>query len=372
MAVRERSSDTQAVKVLVIEDDADIQEMLSTLLTTSGYTPEIVGTGGAGLRQLEHDSTDLVLLDLGLPDMDGFDVCRQIREANGAALPIVMFTGSARPHGVVEGLGLGADDYITKPVEPDELLARMEALLRRRQAAGDTVSENGALRSMLTLAQQEASAARTMSVTEARLRREFLHNITTHLTSLYSVLEAEFRREPIGAGREALQRVLGRVRGVALVYQTSEALQEDPVRMDKVIQTISTALKSIYSPRKRLPLTIEGGELLLPPQCAAPLAMIVNELVTNSFKHAFPDQRFGRISVAHEIQEGRLVLRVTDDGVGFVMETARAGRGLPTVRELTQSIDGTAEWQSSGNGTTVTIAFPCPPQNITGDAIVAG
>lgn len=117
-------------RLLLIEDDARLAGMVADYLGGSSYSVTIAGTGAEGLSLLKGDPFDAVILDLMLPDMDGLDVCRAIR-AEGA-LPILMLTAKGDPMDRVIGLELGADDYLPKPFEPRELLARVRAILRRR------------------------------------------------------------------------------------------------------------------------------------------------------------------------------------------------------------------------------------------------
>jgi DNA-binding response OmpR family regulator len=120
--------------LLLIDDDQRLADMVSEYLSQSGYTVERVFEGAAGLAALQHTKFDLVMLDLMLPDMDGLDVCRQIRALPGqvSSVPVLMLTAKGDPMDRVIGLELGADDYLTKPFEPRELLARVRTLLRRQ------------------------------------------------------------------------------------------------------------------------------------------------------------------------------------------------------------------------------------------------
>ncbi len=118
-------------KILIVEDDPDIVLPLEDDLRLEGYQVEAVGDGETALRRLDEGRFDLLLLDVMLPGMDGFDVCRRLRHA-GSQLPIVLLTAKAQEAEVVMGLEQGADDYITKPFSPRELRARLKAVLRRR------------------------------------------------------------------------------------------------------------------------------------------------------------------------------------------------------------------------------------------------
>ncbi|HEX2253396.1 MAG TPA: response regulator transcription factor [Thermoanaerobaculia bacterium] len=118
-------------RVLVIEDEAAIAEGLELNLERKGYHVEVAADGREGLRRAEGGNWDLIVLDVRLPGIDGFEVCRALR-AGDDFTPILMLTARSQPDDVIYGLKLGADDYVTKPFDLAELLARVETLLRRR------------------------------------------------------------------------------------------------------------------------------------------------------------------------------------------------------------------------------------------------
>ena len=126
-------------QLLMIEDDTRLAQMVGEYLGQSGMQVAHCGDGGSGLAQLQSQGgaplPDLVILDLMLPDMDGLDVCRRIRALPGPAarVPVLMLTAKGDPMDRIIGLELGADDYLPKPFEPRELLARIRAILRRRE-----------------------------------------------------------------------------------------------------------------------------------------------------------------------------------------------------------------------------------------------
>ncbi|WP_219215630.1 response regulator [Variovorax boronicumulans] len=127
-------------QILMIEDDARLAQMVSEYLAQSGFGVRHAADGGAGLAQLQEHAPDLVILDLMLPDIDGLEVCRRIRALPGALakVSILMLTAKGDPMDRIIGLEIGADDYLPKPFEPRELLARIRAVLRRRS---DNASE---------------------------------------------------------------------------------------------------------------------------------------------------------------------------------------------------------------------------------------
>ena len=119
-------------KILVIEDEKDIQELLQLYLKRDGYDVHIAKDGETGLRKASQERYDLVLLDLMLPHMDGLEICRNLRSQDQTAdLPIIMITAKGEEADRIVGLEMGADDYITKPFSPREVLARVKAIFRR-------------------------------------------------------------------------------------------------------------------------------------------------------------------------------------------------------------------------------------------------
>jgi two-component system, OmpR family, phosphate regulon response regulator OmpR len=130
-------------RILLIEDDTRLAEMVHDYLGRAGYRVERTETGAAGLALQMREPFDGIVLDLMLPDMDGLDVCRKIRER--ASLPILMLTARGDTMDRIIGLEIGADDYLPKPFEPRELLARLRAILRRKGGTNRDVLRFGRL-----------------------------------------------------------------------------------------------------------------------------------------------------------------------------------------------------------------------------------
>ncbi len=125
------TTENQTLQVLVVEDDENTSEVVSTLLKNAGYEPVVVDRGMAALDELATSSPDLVLLDINLPDIDGFEVLRKVRIQSFT--PLIVLSGFTKDRDKVIALEAGADDYMSKPFSPEELLARVGALLRRVQ-----------------------------------------------------------------------------------------------------------------------------------------------------------------------------------------------------------------------------------------------
>jgi two-component system, OmpR family, alkaline phosphatase synthesis response regulator PhoP len=128
-------------RILVAEDDPDIASLLAHYLRKAGFEPDLVASGRDVVPRIRKTPPDLLLLDLMLPGVDGLEVCRAVRaDQNTASIPIIMVTAKGEESDRIVGLELGADDYITKPFSPGEVVARVRALLRRTTRTGPTES----------------------------------------------------------------------------------------------------------------------------------------------------------------------------------------------------------------------------------------
>lgn len=172
-------------RILVIDDELNILELVKLYLTREGYHVETASTGGEALAVINTYKPDCIILDLMLPDMDGFEVCRQVRKTSD--VPIIMLTARKEDVDKIVGLELGADDYVTKPFNPRELLARVKAIVRRYQAGpkAEKIIDVGSLH--IDIARQEAAIAGQ----QIRLRTKEFALLTALAQNLGIVLSRE-------------------------------------------------------------------------------------------------------------------------------------------------------------------------------------
>lgn len=224
-----------AKQILMIEDDAELAAMVTDYLAGFGMTVTPCGTGGEGLAASERRRFDAVILDIMLPDLDGLEICRRIRETSQQ--PILMLTARGDDADRIVGLELGADDYLPKPFNPRELLARLRAILRR--SGGDAMSASAQLRFgrlsidpeartveldgvertltshqfdlLLSLAQNAGrvlSRGQLMELTRARELEAFDRSIDVHISRIRAAIEDDADRP---------RRIIT-VRGVGYVF----------------------------------------------------------------------------------------------------------------------------------------------------------
>ena len=179
--------------VLVVDDDAGLRALVGELLTSAGYDVIDVETGAAALDAAERHEPALVVLDVALPALSGYEVCRALRARFGARLPILFVSGErTEAHDRVAGLLLGGDDYLAKPFSPGELVARVQALLRRASL------ENG--RPLLTPREHEVLTLLAEGLTQDDIADRLVispRTVGTHLERILSKLGVHSRAQAV-------------------------------------------------------------------------------------------------------------------------------------------------------------------------------
>jgi DNA-binding response OmpR family regulator len=214
-----RNMHSMSARVLLVEDDARLASMVADYLGEAGFRMDLAPNGAEAMRVIAADDFDAVILDLMLPDADGLDLCRGIRAKSD--IPLLMLTARGDPLDRVVGLELGADDYLPKPFEPRELLARLRAILRRRHAPRSAdvlrfgrleidkgareVRVDGQRKTMtghqfsllLTLAERAGrvlSREALMDLTKGESLEDFDRSIDVHISRLRAAIEDDPKR----------------------------------------------------------------------------------------------------------------------------------------------------------------------------------
>ena len=179
-------NNTEKIKVLVVEDDPKTAQLIKLYLIKDGHKVDVANTGRKGLNAALENPPSIVLLDLMLPEMSGQDVCRQIREASD--VPIIMVTARSEEQDLLSGLEMGADDYVTKPFSPRELVARVYAVIRRTKLTAIKKQRNevlsyGGVEVDVSRAEGSYKGERLpLTATELRLLTYFLETAETTIT----------------------------------------------------------------------------------------------------------------------------------------------------------------------------------------------
>jgi two-component system response regulator MprA len=163
------------IAILVVDDDEPIVRMLARTLSAEGYSVETAADGGAALAAVERAVPDVVVLDIGMPGLDGLTVCRRLRRL-GLALPVLLLTARDAVSDRVAGLDAGADDYLVKPFAPEELLARVRALLRRGSEPAEILAFDDLVFDVRTRSARRGESEIHLSAREAELLELLLRN----------------------------------------------------------------------------------------------------------------------------------------------------------------------------------------------------
>lgn len=226
--------ETVSARILVADDDPKLAGLVRTYLERAGHAVVVVHDGRAALAECRRRRPDLAVLDVMMPVLDGHDVCHVLRSEGD--VPVIFLTARTTEDDLVAGLGLGADDYVTKPFSPRELVARVEAVLRRRHPAGEpSLTRAGSL--VLDEDRHEVTlAGRPVPCTPAEFRilRELVSN-PSHVYSRQRLLEAAF-----GFDHDALERTVD-----VHVMNLRRKLEQDPTAPRHLVTVYGVGYKYV-------------------------------------------------------------------------------------------------------------------------------
>lgn len=326
---------SQTPILLTIDDNAAGRYFKTRVLREAGYTALEAETGEQGLALTESKHPDLVLLDIKLPDVDGVEVCELIKRQFPGTLVLVTSAVYTELADRVRGLERGADAFLIEPVEPQELLATVHALLRMRKA------------------EQELRVALQRN---ELLLDELRHRIKNSLQLVTSMLSLQAGKIDDPDAKSHFKVATNRIGVLARLYDLLYARHSGEwVELDRFLSGVVESCKALTDAIK---LECRAEPVKVSVDQAIPIGLVAQELITNALKHAFPAEAQGRILVAVSRQDGTCRLQVSDNGVG--VSAKKAGSGSRLVLALTKQLEGTARYSSGldGTGMAVTIEFP--------------
>jgi DNA-binding response OmpR family regulator len=162
-------------RLLIVEDDESLQNVLNEFLQSEGFVTDVASTGSKALEKIYNSTPSLVLLDLGLPDMDGESVLIQLRK-DYPELPVVILTAKSKPHQIAEGLNLGANDYLPKPFAAEELLARINVRLKRNVQGNDVIKVSDLVLNLSNMSAKRGKKDIDLTKTEFELLKYLMEN----------------------------------------------------------------------------------------------------------------------------------------------------------------------------------------------------
>ena len=329
---------SEPLRILLVEDNPGDVRLLGEMFSTErvgSYEITHLPRLGLALNHLAQGGVDIILLDLGLPDGEGIDTVRRVRKL-APQVPLIVLTGQDDDATVAQAMLEGAQDYLVKGQVETRALPR-------------------ALRHAIERFRMQARAALANQELERRVQEKDLmlseihHRVKNSLQVVSSLLrlEAGRIRDPVVA--EMLQTTQNRIRSMAMIHQTLYQ-SKDFARVDfhAFLQSFIPTLVQSYSIHpEEISLAFHVAEVRLPIDAAIPCGLIVNELISNALKHAFPNGRRGTISIEFMQQAGDdVTLSVEDDGVGvpegFSFENSET-LGIQLVYMLAGQLGGAVE-----------------------------
>ncbi len=388
-------SDEEKVNILLVDDRPDKLLAIESVIADLGQNVVKAESGKEALRRLMNNDFAVILLDINMPGMDGFETAALIRQRkNLEHTPIIFVTGiSDTETHVSRGYSLGAVDYILTPVMPDVLRTKVSVFvelhkktqqikrqadsLRRAHAelevrvqerTAELANANTLLKEEITERKQAEAKVRESLAEKEVLLKEIHHRVKNNLQVVSSLL----RLQAAGLKDEATAALFyesqARVRSMALIHeQLYRAGNLAQVNFASYLERLVPDLGRSYrtDSTAKVDLKIEAEPVLLPVDSAIPCGLIVNELITNALKHAFPKGRQGTIIVRLAAQGPQTTLTVRDDGVGFPQDVdfRKSGSlGLQLVSTLASQLGGTINLNREG-GTEFVVSFQASDLN---------
>jgi len=386
------------VKLLLVDDKPENLYSLCALLDKPGYQFVTAGSGTEALEHLLREDFAVIVLDIRMPDMDGFETARLIRERERSEnTPIIFLTGHVGgEEGMFKGYELGAVDYLVKPFVPAILCAKvavfaelfraqlkLQAEIAERLRAEEQVralntglearvaertqelrAANDQLQREIAERQKAEEAIRASLQEKEVLLKEIHHRVKNNLQVISSILHLQGRKIDDPRYKHIFGECQDRVRTMALVH---EKLYRSPslsaIDLAEEVRDLVSMLASSHAP-PNVRLEVQAESAISDIHTAVPVGLLINEMVSNALKHAFPDGRRGRVNVTlRRLEPERLLLSVRDDGAGlpesFDWDSANS-LGLTTIQALARQIRAKVEVRRQG-GAEFSLTFPASP-----------
>src|SRR5688500_882789 len=301
----------KGARILVVDDEPLARQMFTDLLEAHGFSVITVARGEEAFNFLGE--VELVVLDAMLPDRDGWSVCREIKEKYDPLLPVIMVTARTAPEDVVRTFAAGADDYVSKPFHVAELTARIESRLRVHRAEQDIKQTNARLRELADQNYELYAQAKKDAEERLLLLRELDHRVRNNLAVISGLVTMERNRRPPREPEEALASLENRLRSFILVHEALRRQNYMGVPIRETTEKLAQRLRNAWDVGRRINIRIEGDSPVLDEKQGFATSLILNELITNAFRHGFPEGTEGTLRILIEERDRQVRIEVTDD-----------------------------------------------------------
>ncbi len=355
---------TNQINILIVDDDPRNLDVLESILVSPEYRLFRARTADEALLALIHDEFAVIVLDVRLPDISGYELAHMIKERKRTQhVPIIFLTAYYREdEDVLQGYGAGAVDYLSKPVNPLILQSKVSVFVDLFRKTRALATMNRAMEAEIEQRLQELKA----SLHEKEiLLKEIHHRVKNNLQVISSMIDLQADRQADLQVRVLFQDARDRVRSMALVHEKLYQSQDlARIELGAYTRNLVQELLQTYGTEKRVRLNITVESVLLPVDMAIPCGLMLNEMATNSLKHAFVGRDCGTIEVGLSRQGDTVRLFFEDDGCGLPTEIdwkTTSSLGLRLIRMLSDQLHGSLTL-TSGSGTTFQLQFAVSPK----------
>ena len=346
---------TETPTLLYIDDDKALTRLVDRGLTRLGLKVVHAGSGTEGLDRLSQGGIDVIALDQYMPGLDGLETLDRILAIPNAP-PVIFVTAAQDSSIAVTALKAGAADYLVKDIHGD--------FIPLLQVAIDGALRQANIQKARDDAEAEVHASRdryaALAAEREVLLREVNHRVGNSLQIIASLLHLQANSSTDDDVKAALTNAMGRVAAVAQVHRrlyTSHDLKS--VLLNQYLDALLEDLRRSTEGNRMSRLTLKAEPIEIDPDRAVAIGIIVNELVMNAVKYAYPDGAAGAIHVDLRAQDDHLLLSIADDGVGLNVKTdpRSTGMGQRIVSAMASKLDATVERDPDHAGTRIMLRF---------------
>ncbi|MGB8700391.1 MAG: response regulator [Thermosynechococcaceae cyanobacterium] len=354
--------------ILIVDDQLDNLRLLSDLLTQKGYEVRTVTRGSAALMGVEAQSPDAILLDIFMPEMDGYEVCRRLkRNPRTREIPVIFISALNEVFDKVKAFTVGGVDYVTKPFQIEEVFARVETQLSLRRAQVQLQTQNACLKQTELELQAALEQARSLNqrieeMTAIEERNRIARDIHDSLGHVLVALNMQmgaalslWQNEPQEAYRFLVQAKKLGSEALGAVRQSVSAIRSDPLQGDLFKQAIAGLAEEFRQSTGITPTCQINESLPSSDAINRTIYRLVQEGLTNICKHA----EATAVQIQIQTTPDELVLTLTDNGRGFCCDETMTGYGLQGMQERAIAVGGQLDIVSApGRGCQILAKFP--------------
>jgi two-component sensor histidine kinase len=353
---------------MIVDDNPATLKLLEDMLLQQEYEVHSFPSGSMALAAALRHPPDLILLDVDMPEMNGYEVCERLKSATALSeIPVIFLSALNDTQDKITAFRSGAADYVSKPFQFEEVHARVETHLKLHGLQRALMLQNARLEEIVAARTSELAKSNeslTVSLRERELLlQEVNHRVHNNLQIICSLLgmQCAVVTDPLLA--TALLETQNRILSMATIHQTLyDSGNLSDVEFAKYIQLLASNVSNSYGvDPTRIELAFELEPVRLEIDCAIPCGLILNEWLSNAFKHAFPHGRKGEVRISLQQRDHLILLGVHDNGVGLFkghVPSSPKSLGLSLVDVLSEQLEGTLEIASSRGSSHFVLRFP--------------